>query len=197
MLAAFQSVTGILAASTSTTTTDSGGGTFLVKPELGPMIFTLIAFGVTLYILRKYAFPRIGEALDRRQKAIEESISHAEQTRAEADQLLAEYRERLKEARAQAEDIVMKARKSGEDHERLSLEEARQQREELMEQTRKDIEAETQRAIQEIRKEVTDLTILATEKVTKKTLTGDDQRRLVEEALGELDFSALSGPERN
>ena len=69
-------------------------------------------------------------------------------------------------------------------------------REELMEQTRRDIEAETRRAIQEIRNEVADLTILATEKVTRKTLHGPDQRRLVEEALADLDFSQL-GERRN
>jgi F-type H+-transporting ATPase subunit b len=66
-----------------------------------------------------------------------------------------------------------------------------------MEQTRRDIEAETRRAIQEIRAEVGDLTILATEKVTRKALTDDDQKRLVEEALGELDFSSLGGEHRN
>jgi F-type H+-transporting ATPase subunit b len=66
-----------------------------------------------------------------------------------------------------------------------------------MEQTRRDIEAETRRAIQEIRAEVADLTIMATEKVTRKALDADDQRRLVEEALGELDFSQLSGDRQN
>ena len=65
-----------------------------------------------------------------------------------------------------------------------------------MEQTRRDIEAETRRAIQEIRGEVADLTVLATEKVTRRALLEDDQRRLVEEALRELDFSALSGERR-
>jgi F-type H+-transporting ATPase subunit b len=63
----------------------------------------------------------------------------------------------------------------------------------MMEQTRRDIEAETRRAIQEIRKEVADLTVLATEKVTRKTLTEDDQRRLIEDAMSELDFSTLGG----
>ena len=65
-----------------------------------------------------------------------------------------------------------------------------------MEQTRRDIEAETRRAIQQIRAEVADLTVLATEKVTRKTLDADDQKRLVEEALAELDFAALAGEER-
>jgi F-type H+-transporting ATPase subunit b len=169
------------------------GGNFLVTPELGLMIWTLIAFGITLWILSRVAFPRIQEALDKRQRAIEESIAHAERVRAEADKLLEEYRERLREARVQAEQIVERSRKAAEEHHRETLEQTRAQREELLQQTRRDIEAETRRAIQELRNEVADLTVLATEKVTRKTLTEDDQRRLVEEALRELDFSALAG----
>ena len=166
---------------------------FLVSPDVGLMIWTFLAFIVALLVLRKYAWPAITQALDKRQTAIEESIDTAERARTDAAALLEEYRQRLREARAQADEIVARARKAGEVHERESLEDARKQREELMQQTRRDIEAETRRAIQEIRKEVADLTILATEKVTRKSLTADDQRRLVEEAVAELDFAALSG----
>jgi F-type H+-transporting ATPase subunit b len=170
---------------------------FLVSPNVGLMIWTLLAFLVAMWILRKYAWPAITEALDKRQKAIEDSIDIAERTREDAQQVLEEYRERLREARAQADEIIARARKAGEVHERETLEKARSQREELMEQTRRDIEAETRRAIQEIRDEVADLTVLATEKVTRKSLTDDDQKRLVEDALKELDFSSLSGERRN
>jgi F-type H+-transporting ATPase subunit b len=169
---------------------------FLVSPDVGLMIWTLVAFFVAFFILRKWAWPAISEALDKRQHAIEESIDTAERARAEAAGLLEEYRERLKEARGQADEIVARARKAGEVHERESLEQARAKREELMQQTRRDIEAETRRAIQEIRKEVADLTILATERVTRKSLDDDDQRRLVEDALSDLDFSQL-GERRN
>ncbi len=169
------------------------GGSFLVTPSLGLMLWTLLVFGLTLYILWKLAFPRIAEALDKRQKAIEESIDYAEKTKAEADEILAEYRQRLADARVQAEDIVTRARKAGEQAEADSLGKAREQREELLEQTKRDIDAETRRAIQDIRREVADLTILATEKITRKTLTADDQQKLVEEALAELDFTALAG----
>jgi F-type H+-transporting ATPase subunit b len=170
---------------------------FLVSPDVGLMIWTFLAFIVALLVLRKYAWPAITQALDKRQHAIEESIDTAERARADASELLEEYRQRLREARAQADEIVARARKAGEVHERESLEEARVRRDELLEQTRRDIEAETRRAIQEIRAEVADLTIMATEKVTRKALDADDQRRLVEEALGELDFSQLSGDRQN
>ena len=168
-------------------------GNFLVTPSVGVMLWTLIAFGLSYWILAKLAFPRIAEALDKRQRAIEESIEAAERTKTEADKLLAEYRERLGEARHQAEEIVSRARKAAEATQSESLEKARVQREELMEQTRRDIEQETRRAISEIRSEVADLTVMATEKVTRKALDEADQRRLVEEALSELDFEALAG----
>jgi F-type H+-transporting ATPase subunit b len=150
-----------------------------------------------MLLLWKVAFPRIAEALDKRQRAIEDSIDAAERTRRDADELLAEYRERLAEARGQADDIVSRARRTAEHAEAETLAEARQKREEMMEQTRRDIEAETRRAIQQIRAEVADLTILATEKVTRKSLDTDDQKRLVEEALGELDFASLASEERH
>lgn len=175
---------------------ESGGGSFLVSPNVGLMIWTLIVFGISLFILWKVAFPRISEALDKRQRAIEESIDSAERTRREADQLLSEYRERLAEARGQADEIVTRARRTGEAAENEIVAEARAKREEMMAQTRREIEAETRRAIQQIRAEVADLTIAATEKVTRKTLDTDDQRRLVDEALSELDFASLSGEER-
>jgi F-type H+-transporting ATPase subunit b len=171
----------------------SGGGSFLVSPNVGLMIWTLVVFVISMYILSKLAYPRIAEALDKRQQAIEEAIDTAERTRTEAQRLLEEYRERLAEARHQADEIVARARKTAENNEAEALAEAKRKREEMMAQTRRDIEQETRRAIQEIRAEVADLTVLATEKVTRKSLTSDDQRRLVEEALSELDFAALSG----
>src|SRR3954454_5410245 len=176
----------------TTVVTASGGGNFLVQPGIGVMIWTLIAFGITLLVLRRLAFPRIQEALDKRRKAIAESIDAAERTRVEADQLLNEYRERLREAREQADDIVARSRKAADKVQDEAKVAANEKREELMKQTRRDIEQETRRAIDQIRREVADLTVLATEKVTRKSLDDDDHRRLIDEALSEFDFEALS-----
>jgi F-type H+-transporting ATPase subunit b len=174
----------------------ASGGSFLITPNVGLMVWTLVVFLLSWLVLRKWVFPRIRDALDARANRINESIDAAEHTRQEADQLLDDYRERLKDARSQADEIIARARTAAEAHERSASEEAKLKRDQLMEQTRRDIEAETRRAIQEIRDEVADLTVLATEKVTRKSLDEGDQRRLVEEALGELDFSALSGEVR-
>jgi F-type H+-transporting ATPase subunit b len=170
----------------------ASSGSFLIKPGIGLMIWTLLVFGVTMLLLARLAFPRISEALERRRKAIEESIDTAERTRAEADQILAEYRERLKEARVQAEEIVQRARQSAETHERESKERGQELLAEAARRAERDIDAATRRALDDIRKEVADLTILATEKVTRKTLGETDQKRLVEEALRDLDFSGIA-----
>jgi F-type H+-transporting ATPase subunit b len=172
---------------------DSGGGSFLVSPNLGLMIWTLLVFVFTMWVLSKLAFPRIQEALDKRANAIRESIDEAENTREEANKILEEYRARLREAREQADDIVARARRAAETTTAQAASEGREKREELLAAARRDIEAETRRSLERIRKEVADLTVLTTEKVTRKSLSGEDQKRLVEEALTEVDFSILGG----
>jgi F-type H+-transporting ATPase subunit b len=169
------------------------GGSFLVSPALGLMIWTLIVFLFTMWVLSKLAFPRIQEALDKRANAIRESIESAEKTREEADKILEEYRARLREAREQADDIVARARRAAEATTTQASQEGREKREELLAAARRDIEAETRRSLERIRKEVADLTVLTTEKVTRKSLDTEDQRRLIDEALAEVDFSSLGG----
>jgi F-type H+-transporting ATPase subunit b len=175
----------------------SNGGNFLVSPNVGVMLWTLVAFGITVALLSRLVFPRISDALEKRQKAIEDSIDSAQRTREEAEKLLGEYRQRLAEARAQSDEIVQRARHAAETHERESKEHARELALEASARAARDIEVATARALQDLRKEVADLTVLATEKVTRKVLDSSDQKRLVEEALGELDFSGISSGARD
>src|ERR687897_600398 len=151
------------------------GGSFLVSPGLGLMIWTLLVFGFTMWVLSKVAFPRIQEALDKRAK------------------LIAEYRARLTEAREQADDIVARARKAADTAKAQATEEGKEKREELLAAARRDIEAETRRSLERIRREVADLTVLTTEKVARKSLTDPDHKKLIDEALAEVDFSTLGG----
>src|SRR5580704_18511343 len=175
----------------------SSSSSWLITPNVGLMIWTFLVFGISLYILIKTVFPRIRQVLDERSATIEESIDSAERTRAEADQVLAEDRERLKEARAQSEEIVQRARQTAESHEAEGKVRGQELVAEAAKKAEREIEAATKRALDDIRREVADLTIMATEKVTRKSLTDADQKRLVEEALGELDFSSIAGGSQN
>jgi F-type H+-transporting ATPase subunit b len=173
--------------------TEDEGLNPLVKPVPGLMIWVLLVFVVSLLVLKKYAWPQITDVIDKRQAAIEERIEASEKAKAEAQALADEYREQLTAARAESEEIVSRARRSGEQVEREAVEQGRRTREDLLEQARRDIEAETRRAVDELRNEVAALTVEATAKMTRKSLTADDQQRLLDEALGEIDFSKLSG----
>jgi F-type H+-transporting ATPase subunit b len=172
--------------------TPLANGSFLITPNVGIMIWTIVVFAISYYILRRTVFPRIGEALDQRSKKIEGDIDAAEHTRQEADKVLDEYRERLKEARAQAEEIVVRARQTAEVHEKEAREQGKEVLVEAQKRAERDIDAATKRALDDLRREVADLTVTATEKVTRKVLDEADQRRLVEEALRDLDFSGIS-----
>src|SRR6266487_2421686 len=111
---------------------EESGGSFLVSPGLGLMIWTLVLFLFTMWVLSKIAFPKIQEALDKRAKAISESIEAAERQRVESDELLEEYRKRLTEAREQADDIMARARKAAETAESEATSAGKQRREELV-----------------------------------------------------------------
>jgi len=165
---------------------------WLITPNVGLTIWTLVVFGISLFILTRSVLPRIGLALDERRKAIDESIDAAERTRREAQELLVQYREHLKDARQQAEEIVERARQTAATHDREARSAAQARGEQMLEQTRREIEAESRRMLDEILRDVAELTVMATERVTRKVLTEDDQRRLVADALSDLDFTALS-----
>src|ERR1039458_1047057 len=129
---------------------------WLITPNVGLMIWTFLVFGISLYILTTAVPPRIRDALDERRVGIEESIDAAERTRVEADQLLAEYRERLKEARAQSEEIVQRARQTAESHEHDARERSQEILAEAAKRAERDIDAASKRALDDIRREVCD-----------------------------------------
>jgi F-type H+-transporting ATPase subunit b len=167
----------------------------LTKIVPGLMIWTLIFFGVTFYVLKRFAFGRIQQAIDERREKIRRSIAEAEEARSEARRLLEEHRALIGQARGQAEQILAEARKVAESMARRVKEETEADRHRRLEETKRQIEAETQRALHQIRAEVADLTLLATAKVTGKVLDDSDHKRLIEDAISDLDFSALEHKE--
>src|SRR4029453_1792042 len=167
----------------------------LIEVRLGLMVWTIVCFGLAFLILRKYAFGAIQNAIDERRQRIRRSLEEAEKARDEARKLLEEHRALLGQARGQAEEILGEARKVAESMARRMKDETEADRQRRLEETRRQIEAETQRALQQIRAEVAELTLVATTKVTGKVLEDDDHRRLIEDAVRDLDFSAFEEQE--
>ena len=163
----------------------------LIQVTPGLMIWTIICFVIALVILKRYAFGPIQQMIEERRKRIQQSITEAEQARDEARRLLEEHRALIGQARGQAEEFLAEARRVA-DAQRLRVkDETEADRQRRLEETRRQIEAETHRALERIRTEVAELTLIAATKVTRKALDDADHRRLIDEAIGELDFSVL------
>src|SRR3990170_36145 len=168
---------------------ESSGGLIDVVPGL--MIWTLICFAITFFALKKLAFSRIQEGIDERRDRIRTAIDEADKAREEARELLEEHRQLIADAKGNAADILADARKVADAQIERVKEEAEVERERRLDETRRQIDAETKRSLDMIRSEVADLTLEATARVTGKVLDAEDQRRLIDEAISELDFSAL------
>src|SRR6266542_2926589 len=142
----------------------------LIKVVPGLMVWTLIAFGLTFFVLRKYAFGPIQKTIDERRERIRSSIEEADRAREEARKLVEEHRALIGRARRDAEEILAEARRIAEAQRERVKEETDADRVRRLEETRREVEAETRRALEQIRAEVAELTLVAAEKVTRKSL---------------------------
>jgi F-type H+-transporting ATPase subunit b len=169
---------------------DSGSDLISVVPGL--MIWTVITFAIVFFVLRKLAFGRIQGMIDQRRDRIKEALDAADEARDEARGLLEQHRALIADARSQSERILADARADADAQRDRVRTEASADLERRLEENKREIEAENRRLVEQIRREVVELTLIASEKVTGKVLDADDQRRLIDEAVGEIDFDRLA-----
>jgi F-type H+-transporting ATPase subunit b len=149
----------------------------------GLMFWTVITFGIAVFVLWRFAFGPLQKIIEDRRASIAESLATAEQTRAEAARLLDEYRGTLASVRAEAEEILERSRKAGDTSKAEILDEARRQAQRTVEKAQEQLERDVRVALQELKGQIAGLTLLATEQVVGKSLDDDDHRRLIDEAL--------------
>jgi len=157
------------------------------------MIWTIICFLVVLFVLKRYAFGPIQQMIDTRRERIQQAIAEADNARDEARKLLEEHRKLIGQAKSESEEILSEARRLADAQRDRVKQETEEDRQRRLEETRRQIDQATAQALGQIRDEVGKLSLLAAEKITRKSLTGADQQRLIDEALAEIDFSALEG----
>ncbi|MBA2643219.1 MAG: F0F1 ATP synthase subunit B [Actinobacteria bacterium] len=170
---------------------EESGGSDLIQVVPGLMIWTLVAFGITFFVLRKYAFGPIQRTIDERRERIRKAVEEADRARNESRELVEQHRALIAQAKHEAAEILAEARKIGDAQIARVKDESEVERQRRLEETKRQIDAETKRSLELIRAEVAELTLEATARVTGKVLDAEDQRRLIDEAIAELDFSAL------
>ena len=167
------------------------GANPLISVTPGLMIWTIVCFLITLYVLKRFAFGPIQKMIDERREQIRQSIEAADAARDESRKLLEEHRQLIAQARGEAEAILTEARRTGDSMEQRMREETEADRQRRIEETRKEIAAETARALEQIRAEVAELTLEAASRVVGRSLSAAQDRELIAEAVGALDFSRL------
>jgi F-type H+-transporting ATPase subunit b len=168
----------------------------LIKVTPGLMIWTILCFLIVVFVLKRWAFGPIQKLIDERRERIRRALEEADHAREEARRLLEEHRQLIGQARGEAEEIRSVARQEADAQLRRVKEEAEAERQRRLADTARQIDAELGRALDQIRAEIADLGLVAAEKVTRRSLRDEDQRRLIDEAVGELDFSALERNDR-
>jgi F-type H+-transporting ATPase subunit b len=171
---------------------EENGGGDLISPVPGLMIWTIITFAIVFVLLRWLAFGRIQRIIDQRRERIREALDEADKARAEARELRELTKKEREEAKAERERMLDETRRQA----HAQFERARKQAEEdlkrRLEENQRELDAENRRLREQIRRDVVELTLLAAEKVTGKTLDADDQRRLIDEAVAEVDVKQIA-----
>jgi len=163
----------------------------LIQVIPGLMIWTIVSFAITLWVLKRYAFGPVQKLIDERRDRIRQSIEEADRAREEARTLLEEHRALIGQAKGDAEQILAEARKVGDAQAERMRKETEEERQRRLEETVRQIDQARVQALGDLKREVASLSLLAAEKITRKTLTDADQKRLIDEALAEIDFSEL------
>jgi F-type H+-transporting ATPase subunit b len=163
----------------------------LISVVPGLMVWTILAFGLTFLLLRRFAFGPVQRIIDQRRDRIREALDEADRARAEARELRELTAREREQAKADRERILEESRRQAQ----TLFEQARQRADEdlreRLEKNQRELEAENRRVLAQIRRDVVELTLLAAEKVTGKSLDAEDQRRLIDETIDELDVTRL------
>jgi F-type H+-transporting ATPase subunit b len=163
----------------------------LIKVVPGLMVWTIVAFAITFFILKRFAFGPIQHLIDERRERIRASVEEADRVRDEARALLEEHKALIGQARSDAEGILAEARRMADAQQQRMRDETEEDRKRRLEETERQIKQATVQALAEIRVEVANQALLAAEKITRNALTDKDQQKLIDEALAEIDFSQL------
>ncbi len=169
---------------------EEGASGSLFSVDLGLSLWTVVIFGGLLFILWKFAWGPILDAVNAREETIRDDLEQAAREREEAERLLAEHKKQLAETHRKAQEILAEARQHGDELRREMEEKAREEGQRIMEGARREIEREKDRAMDEIRTESVDLALAAASKLLNERMDQKKDRELVRDYLDGLD-----GPE--
>jgi F-type H+-transporting ATPase subunit b len=172
-------------------------GIDLILPATAELVWGAICFVIVTFVLMKFAFPRIRQAIEAREQKIQSDLEEAENSRNEAQKQLDDYKKQLAEARSEANKIIEEARRSAEDVRKDIIARSEHEADQIVERAQEQIQAERQRTLQELRAQVAEISIELAEKVVGRSLDGQAQRERVDAYIREVSGMGTNGGSRN
>ena len=155
-------------------------------PHWEELLVGAVAFFILFFFIGRWALPRINQMAEARRARIQGDLEKAERAKAEAEQLLARYEERLKEARGEASRIIDEARKTAESVRKDMLAKAEEEARQVVARAQQEIQAERDRSFEELRGQVGELSIEVASRLIGESLDKRRQAKLVDEYIEEI-----------
>lgn len=142
----------------------------LLTPEFGLLIWTLLAFLIVFFILRKLAWPAIIQGLNERESSIANALASAQRVKEEMAQLKSENEALLAKAREERSLLLKEARETKDRIIGEAKEQAKEEAAKIMAETQVAIQAQKMAALTEVKNQMGKLVIEVSEKVLRKQL---------------------------
>ncbi|HJR46178.1 MAG TPA: F0F1 ATP synthase subunit B [Actinomycetota bacterium] len=155
-------------------------GMDLILPAVDELVWGAVAFALVLFVLNKFAFPKLREAVEAREKQIQSDLESAEQAKNEAEQEKKQYQQQIADARGEANRIVEEARQQAEQVRKDIIAKAEKDAEQITSRAQESIEAERSRTVQELQSTIADMSIQLAEKVVGRSIDAAAQREMVD-----------------
>lgn len=151
------------------------GGIFSFEPGLA--IWTWVVFALVFFILSKYAWRPMMEAVRKREQLLKDAIDDAKKTKEELQKISARQEEMIKTAEQNARKIVEESRANAEATSKEIVERAQKEAEEKFKQAKEQIVREQSEALKEIKKEVAEMVVTLSEKILSQKLNSEDKQK--------------------
>ena len=152
-------------------------------PETGLFYWSVITFLLVFVILRWKAWGPLMDALEHREKQIKESLNKAEQMIKDQEQSAADNEAILVRAREEAQNFISQAKDAGEKLKSKLEQDGQEKYESMLDNAKNQIDTEKQKALSDIKNMVVDIAISASEKIVKRNLNDDDNKKIIEETV--------------
>jgi len=159
----------------------------LVQPDPGLFIWTILTFLVLLWLLAKFAWRPLLQALENRQEMIRKSLDDAQQAKQELERLNQESARIIREACVEAQSIVAQSRSDGERLREELKQKARAEADTIVRNAERQIQLETGRALQQIRLEAADLSVMIASKLIQRNISKEDNEQLIDQTIQQLE----------